>query len=176
MKKKKFLLIYTLIFAVLSAALILTINLNGKTQICNFDGDGQHIKALIYYSEWIRSIFKNIFVNHKFEIPSWSFSIGYGADIPTSLHYYAVGDPFAVFCVFFPAQHMRFFYEFSIYLRLFCAGLAFSWFCFNKKDLIFPFFPDKTSLRYSRVKSSLRGSGPSSASPLIIGSSSSRIA
>ena len=134
MKKKKFLLIYTLIFAVLSAAFILTINLNGKTQICNFDGDGQHIKALIYYSDWIRSILKNIFVDHKFEFSCWSFSIGYGADIPTSLHYYAVGDPFAIFCVFFPAQHMRFFYEFSIYLRLFCAGLAFSWFCFNKKD------------------------------------------
>ena len=134
MKKKKFLLIYTLIFAVLSAAFVLTINLNGKTQICNFDGDGQHIKALIYYSEWIRSILKNIFVDHKFEFPCWSFSIGYGADIPTSLHYYAVGDPFAIFCVFFPAQHMRIFYEFSIYLRLFCAGLAFSWFCFNKKD------------------------------------------
>ena len=134
MKKKKFLLIYTLIFAVLSAAFILTINLNGKTQICNFDGDGQHIKALIYYSEWLRSIFNNIFVNHKFEIPLWSFSIGYGADIPTSLHYYAVGDPFAVFCVFFPAQHMRIFYELSIYVRLWCAGAAFSWFCFNKKD------------------------------------------
>ena len=134
MKKKKFLLIYTLIFAVLSAAFILVINLNGKTQICNFDGDGQHIKALIYYSEWLRSIFNNIFVNHKFEIPLWSFSIGYGADIPTSLHYYAVGDPFAVFCVFFPAQHMRIFYELSIYVRLWCAGAAFSWFCFNKKD------------------------------------------
>ena len=109
MKKKKFLLIYTLIFAVLSAAFILTINLNGKTQICNFDGDGQHIKALIYYSDWIRSILKNIFVDHKFEFPCWSFSIGYGADIPRSLHYYAVGDPFAIFCVFFPAQHMRVF-------------------------------------------------------------------
>lgn len=134
MKKKKFLLIYTLIFAVLSAAFVLTINLNGKTQICNFDGDGQHIKALIYYSEWIRSILKNIFVDHKFEFPCWSFSIGYGADIPTSLHYYAVGDPFAIFCVFFTAKNMRVFYELSIYVRLFCAGLAFSWFCFNKKD------------------------------------------
>ena len=134
MKKKKFLLIYTLIFAVLSAAFVLTINLNGKTQICNFDGDGQHIKALIYYSEWIRSILKNIFVDHKFELPSWSFSIGYGADIPTSLHYYAVGDPFAIFCVFFTAKNMRIFYELSIYVRLFCAGLAFSWFCFSKKD------------------------------------------
>ena len=134
MKKKNYLIIYTLIFAAMSAAFALTVFLNGKTQICNFDGDGQHIKALIYYSDWLRSILKNIFINHRFEVPSWSFSIGYGADIPTSLHYYAVGDPFAVFCIFFPAKHMRLFYELSIYLRLWCAGLTFSWFCFGKKD------------------------------------------
>ena len=134
MKNKKYIAVYTLIFAAMSAALVLLINLSGKTQICNFDGDGQHIKALVYYSDWIKSIFTNIFVNHRFEIPCWSFSIGYGADIPTSLHYYAVGDPFAIFCVFFPAGSMRIFYELSIYLRLWCAGLAFSAFCFGKKE------------------------------------------
>ena len=135
MKKRNYIALYTLVFAVMSAAFALTIYLNGKTQICNFDGTGQHIKALVYYSEWIRSILKNVFVNHKFEIPSWSFSIGYGADVPTSLHYYAVGDPFALFCVFFSAKNMRLFYELSIYLRLWCAGLAFSFFCFGKKDM-----------------------------------------
>ena len=134
MKKRNYAALYTIIFAVMSAAFALTIYLNGKTQICNFDGAGQHIKALIYYSDWLRSLFHNIFVNHKFEFPSWSFSIGYGADIPTSLHYYAVGDPFALFCVFFPAQYMRVFYEISIYVRLYCAGLAFSWFCFEKEN------------------------------------------
>lgn len=135
MKKRNYIALYTLIFAVMSAAFALTVFLNGKTQICNFDGTGQHLKALVYYSEWIRSILKNIFVDHKFEFPCWSFSIGYGADIPTSLHYYAVGDPFAIFCVFFPAKYMRVFYELSIYLRLWCAGLAFSFFCFGKKEL-----------------------------------------
>ena len=135
MKKRNYIALYTLIFAVMSAAFALTIYLNGKTQICNFDGTGQHLKALVFYSEWLRSVLKNIFVDHRFEIPCWSFSIGYGADIPTSLHYYAVGDPFALFCVFFPAKHMRLFYELSIYLRLWCAGLAFSFFCFGKKDM-----------------------------------------
>ena len=134
MKKRNYTALYTIIFAVMSAAFALTIYLNGKTQICNFDGAGQHIKALIFYSDWLKSLLHNIFVNHKFELPSWSFSIGYGADIPTSLHYYAVGDPFAFFCVFFPAQYMRVFYEISIYVRLYCAGLAFSWFCFEKDN------------------------------------------
>ena len=135
MKKYKYLTIYTLIFAAISAAFAAVFFINGKTRICNFDGDGQHIKALIYYSDWLRSVFKNIFVDHRFELPTWSFSIGYGADIPTSLHYYAVGDPFAIFCVFFSAKDMRIFYELSIYLRMWCAGLAFSWFCFGKKDV-----------------------------------------
>lgn len=135
MKNKKYIALYTFAFAVISAAFALTVFINGKTQICNFDGDGQHIKALIYYSDWLRTIFKNIFVNHRFEIPCWSFSIGYGADIPTSLHYYAIGDPFAVFCVFFSQKNMRVFYELSIYLRLWCAGLAFSWFCLAKKNV-----------------------------------------
>ena len=135
MKKRNYIALYTIIFAVLSAAFALTIYLNGKTQICNFDGTAQHIKALIFYSDWLKSVFHNIFVNHKFEFPCWSFSIGYGADIPTSLHYYAVGDPFAIFCVFFNARNMRIFYELSIYVRLYCAGLAFSWFCFEKNNL-----------------------------------------
>ena len=135
MKKRNYIALYTIIFAVLAAAFALTNYLNGKTQICNFDGTAQHIKALIFYSDWLKSVFHNIFVNHKFEFPCWSFSIGYGADIPTSLHYYAVGDPFAIFCVFFNAKNMRLFYELSIYVRLYCAGLAFSWFCFEKNNL-----------------------------------------
>lgn len=135
MKKRNYIALYTIIFAVLSAAFALTIYLNGKTQICNFDGAGQHIKALIYYSDWLKTLLHNLFVDHRLELPSWSFSIGYGADIPTSLHYYAIGDPFAVFCVFFNAKNMRLFYELSIYVRLYCAGLAFSWFCFEKNNL-----------------------------------------
>ena len=109
MKKRNYIALYTVIFAVLSAAFALTIYLNGKTQICNFDGAGQHIKALIYYSDWLKTLLHNLFVDHRLELPSWSFSIGYGADIPTSLHYYAIGDPFAVFCVFFNAKNMRIF-------------------------------------------------------------------
>ena len=75
MKKRNYIALYTLIFAVMSAAFALTIYLNGKTQICNFDGTGQHLKALVFYSEWLRSVLKNIFVDHRFEIPCWSFSI-----------------------------------------------------------------------------------------------------
>ena len=56
MKKRNYTALYTIIFAVMSAAFALTIYLNGKTQICNFDGAGQHIKALIFYSDWLKSL------------------------------------------------------------------------------------------------------------------------
>lgn len=133
-RKTKYYLIYTLIFAVCCAVAFSFIFGEGKTLIYNKDGWHQYLKSQIYYSNYLKELFNNIFVNHVFELPEWSFSIGEGNDILGTFHCYLMGDPIALLSVFFNENNMYIFYNFSIILRLYLSGIAFSEFCFYHKQ------------------------------------------
>ncbi len=127
---RQYLLVYTVVCIVMVLCVFGAFFINGKSFIWNQDGWYQHYQALVYYGSWLRSIVEGIFVDHTFEIPDFSFSLGYGSDIETTLHYYVVGDPLTVFSVFVPTELMALFYNFLVILRLYLAGLAFSVFCY----------------------------------------------
>lgn len=129
--KKGYFLVYTVLFAVVSFLVFLWYFLDGRTFIWESDGWTQHYKALIYYARYLRSIVYGIFVQHRLILPEWDFSIGEGSDILGALHYYVIGDPFAVLSVFVPARFMYLYYDFMILLRLYFAGVAFSCLCFG---------------------------------------------
>lgn len=107
--------------------------IKGKSFIWLLDGWDQHYKALLYYSAWLKDIFSNIVINHSFAIPSYSFSIGYGSDILSTLHYYVIGDPLNLFSVFFSASSMPYFYSILILIRLYLAGGSFLYYCRYRK-------------------------------------------
>lgn len=90
----------------------------------------QHYKALVYYGRYLRAVAGEFFSGHGLVIPQWDFSIGEGSDILGTLNYYVIGDPFAFFSVFIPTRFMHFFYGATVLLRMYLAGLAFSWLCF----------------------------------------------
>lgn len=94
-------------------------------------GDGlvQHYNSLAYYGNWLRSLLKNVFVEHIFSIPEYDLSIGLGGDIITTLNYYVLGDPLNLFSVFIPAAYTEFLYHILIVLRLYMAGIAFYLYC-----------------------------------------------
>ena len=100
--KKKYLMIYTLCFLITAALVFSAFYLNGQTFVWDSDGVTQHFNALIYYRSWLREILRNLFVEHRLEIPLWDLQIGYGSDILTTLHYYAYGDPLNLLSVFVP--------------------------------------------------------------------------
>lgn len=127
--KKKYFLIYTVLFTVISSIVFSWYYKDGRTFIGG-DGWSQHYKALIYYSRFLRSIAKSMIVDHRLTIPSWDFSIGEGSDILQTLHYYVIGDPFTVFSMFVPSKFMYLYYDAMILLRLYLAGIAFSCLCF----------------------------------------------
>ena len=79
---------YTILFAALSILFFYGFWKAKLSFVWNVDGRTQHIHALQFYSDWLQQIAKNILFKHKLEIPLWSFSIGYGSDIITTLHYY----------------------------------------------------------------------------------------
>lgn len=97
------------------------------------DGITQHCLSLAYYGEYLRAILRNIFVEHTFHIPMFDFSIGLGADIISTLHYYAIGDPLNLLSVFFKPVYTEYLYSFLVILRMYLAGLTFCIFLSSKK-------------------------------------------
>lgn len=126
-------LIYSGVFVLLSIILVAILLANGKTNInSTSDGMNQHYRALLYYSNYLKEIFSNLFAG-KIVIPLWDHSIGEGADIIDILHGYGVGDPIAFLAVFVPERYMYIFYFFNALIRMYLAGLFFSMLCLYKK-------------------------------------------
>ena len=80
-RKSTYFLVYSVIFAILAIGVFSFYFFTGKTFIWEVDGWEQHYKSLIYYSQYLRDFFKNIFINHQFVIPQWDFAIGEGSDV-----------------------------------------------------------------------------------------------
>lgn len=123
---KKYLLIYTGIFVLAAFLCFIHFWINGKTFVWHNDGYTQHYKALLYFARWMRSVIKEIFINHNFNFSTFSFSFGLGSDAFTTLQYYVIGDPFDILSVFVPSKYMVHYYDFMILMRLYISGLTFS--------------------------------------------------
>ena len=129
--KKQYFYLYTIVFLLVAFAVFAWYFLSGRTLIWEMDGWKQHYKSLIYYARYLRSVLQGIFVKHRLSLPTWDFCIGEGSDILTAFHYYVIGDPFSLFSVFVPARFMYLYYEAMVLLRMYLAGVAFSWLCFQ---------------------------------------------
>lgn len=133
-------LVYTLLFAVVCLVVFFSFMYSGngflwigKGEGASKDGYSQHYTALMYFGQWAREIIRTLFTEHRLEIPMWDFSIGYGSDIVTSMHYYAIGDPLNLISIVVPSEGTETLYSALIIARLYLAGIAFSLFCFKMK-------------------------------------------
>ena len=97
----------------------------GKSMVGRGDGVNQHMLTLVYIGQYLRAFLQNIFVDHQFVIPMFDFSIGYGMDIISTLHYYGFGDPLNYLAVFVSPEDTESLYAFLCGLRMFIAGLSF---------------------------------------------------
>lgn len=123
-QKKNYFFLYTLLFAALVPVAYSAFA--GRTFIKDGDGFVQHYRALVYYSKWLRQIVETLFTEHRLVLPEWEFSLGFGGNILTTLHYYAIGDPLNLLSVFVPERFMMLFYCILILVRSYLAGIAFS--------------------------------------------------
>lgn len=133
-KTNNYYLVYTVAFGVMALILYLFFYLNGKSLIWSHDGVPQHLNSLAYYGEYLGEILRQLFIEHKLEIPMWDMHIGYGSDILTTLHYYVIGDPLTLLSVFVPVDKTEYLYEFLIFFRIYLAGITFSSYCFYHKN------------------------------------------
>lgn len=132
-KRGSYFFCYTLSFILLAFLVFSPFWLNGKSFIWKPDGLTQHYNSLVYYGNWGRSILKTLLTEHRLSVPLWDFSIGYGSDILTTLHYYVIGDPLNLLAWITPARYTEYLYAFLILLRMYLSGLTFSIFCFSMK-------------------------------------------
>ena len=153
--KSRFLLVYTVLFLLMAVVIFHYFWDGDRTFVWAQDGLKQHYRALSYYSKWLRELIFRFF-GLRGGLPLYSFSIGYGSDILTTLHYYAIGDPLNLLCIFVPEKSMLYLYEFLILLRFYLAGIAFSYYCFYRgKD-------------YSAKEKGVAGKGAGFCSPAVL--------
>lgn len=125
-----FFIIYTAIYLAITALIYYYFNAQNKSMVYHYDGWYQHIKALTYYSQWLRDSIKGLL--HGEGLKTWTFGIGYGADIITTLSYYCIGDPLTLLSVFFSRGNIIYLYHFLLLLRPYLGGLFFAMYCYYK--------------------------------------------
>ena len=116
---------YTLVFILLfSCCYLCWFWYNNKAMFENVDGLEQQFTYFVYAQNWVRSIFKNIFIKHKLVIPMWDMAIGYGADILASFGT-ILSDPFCWITAWIPVEYSEYVFEFVITAKFYLAGLMF---------------------------------------------------
>ena len=118
-----FLLIFTICFLLIFLSIYLAFFRNNyKTFLGLGDGPEQLYPALYYYGDWLKNLFGNLIHG---TLPMWSWDIGLGSDVITTLGYYVVGDPFALLAGIWPQTQMELLYSFIIIAKMYCMGVAF---------------------------------------------------
>lgn len=130
----KYFLVYTIVTLFLFGVTFGYFVLHGKSLVWKVDGLKQHYTALLYYSNYLQDIVRTLIFERRLEIPLYSYSLGYGSDILSTLHYYAIGEPLTLLSVFVPDRFMGYFYNFLCVFRIYLAGLSFSCYCFGMKQ------------------------------------------
>jgi len=131
--KRAYYLAYTLIFSLFAFLLLFLFYSQGRSMIdAGGDGFRQHFRALLYYSNYLKTVFNNL-IHGTVSVPKWDFVIGEGSDILISLNYYCVGDIFTFFSFLVPENYMYLYYDAITIIRIYCAGLAFSALCLYKQ-------------------------------------------
>lgn len=119
--------VYTLMFLLMCIVAFLPFFTEGKSFVWGAgveDGLSQHFSALAYYGEALREFFRNLLAGHP-KLMMWDMSLGYGADILSTLNYYAIGDPLNLLYGFVSPKNTETMYDFMILLRMYLAGVTF---------------------------------------------------
>ncbi|MDP4119520.1 MAG: YfhO family protein [Bacillota bacterium] len=131
--KLNYFIFYTISFCICASLVFSTFILMHKSFLWSFDGYKQHYPSLVFFHDWLRGILSRLVHTGKLTVTMWSSQIGLGGDVINSLNYYVIGDPFQLLCILCPAKYFLILYNLLCLLRMYCAGLAFSAFCFRMK-------------------------------------------
>lgn len=124
MYKKKYYLVYTIVFLLTAFAIFSIFLIRKRSFISLTDGYNQFYPAYVYIGNYLKECIFSFF--HNTPIPIFDFSIGYGNDILTTLSYYGLGDIFNITAIFSTKDCAAFVMSVTTLLKIYCAGIAFS--------------------------------------------------
>lgn len=133
-KRSTYFLLYTATFLICSACIYVWFARTGRSLISTGDGWKQHFPAFVYFGQYGRTVLRTLLTEHQLVLPQWNFSLGYGGDILTTLHYYVIGDPLDLLSIACPTRYAVYLYSFLSLFRLYLSGLGFGAFCRYKKQ------------------------------------------
>ena len=114
------LILYSFLFLLTCLLVYSSFLLEDKTLVMQGDAYHQHVKALSFFSRWLRDVLR-----HPWDIKTYSLSLGQGGDIWTTLHHYGLTEPLYLLSIFMPPKAVASFYGVMIVVRLYIAGLIF---------------------------------------------------
>lgn len=118
---------FTLIFTLIAFLCYIQFLIYGKSFLVH-DGLHEHTAFLAFYGGWLREIVSG-FLHGNFRIPTFSFSLGLGADVISTLNWFCVGDPLNLLSIFFPKSAAYFLFVLLAFLRLYLIGCSFIFYC-----------------------------------------------
>lgn len=127
-----YLSIYTFCFLIAFFLGFSTYFAEGKSFIWTLNpGDGryQHLPAMIYIGQYISECILNL-VHGEFTFPLFDLGINMGGDIIGALNGNIDTDPLYILSALVPTAYSEYLYCFLAVLRLYLAGLSFSFLCF----------------------------------------------
>ena len=124
---KNFYIIYSLAFCLLAVGIFIYYPLQGRTLVWKNDGYMQSYRAMLYLSQSIRDSIRVFLSGGGLSFENFYMAIGEGDDVITSLSYYCVGDPFLLPAILVPASKLYIYYSLAMLLKMYLAGLFFSW-------------------------------------------------
>ena len=123
---------YSLSFFVFAFFCVIIFFLLDKKSIIDIN-DGLQIRytGFIYSGRIVRTLFKNIFVDHVFELPMWDRTIGMGSDYRTITS--LIADPFySLVSVLVPVKYSEYAFNFLVIVQLYFSGFSFLLFVYEK--------------------------------------------
>ena len=127
MNKRKYLLIYSILFIVLffSCFGIYTL-LYHKTLLRYADTYDMHYFEFLYLGRWVRTAIREL------RFPVWDASIGYGADFFTTMSFFLL-DPTNWIAIFIPQRFAEYGFALMVIFKIYLCGLSFSYLGFKRK-------------------------------------------
>ena len=127
-KTAAYFIIYTIAFALLLLIVFIDFIRFDKTLIWKADGISQYYPRAVFYTDYIRELFSNLF-SGNFKLPMYDFRLGLGGEITYSL------EPLYLLFALFGREHTELAYTLLVLLRFYCAGITSSiLFLYLKKD------------------------------------------
>ena len=105
-----------------------------KSMMDTGDGLWQHYVYFVASGQLIRTFFKNIFIDHVFELPMWNMTMGMGSDqlISTVAANNFLFDPLYWVSAITPAKYSEYVFNIIVVLKLYISGIAFILFANEK--------------------------------------------